>query len=356
MNLNHMLSYKILGNSLSDWGAALLITLFGFSLLVLARKITGRYVSKLDGEKRRDVTGMLITLLGKTYLPLFLIIFCAIGFRTLHVSRRVLPWLSAMAVAAMIVQTTVWALALVDLAADRYREKALPTDSARISSLRAISFAVKLLILIVAILLLLDNIPGVKITTLVASLGIGGVAVALAVQNILSDLFASFSIMFDRPFVIGDFIIVDDYMGTIEHIGLKTTRIRSLSGEQLVFSNNDLLKSRIRNYKRMSERRVVFTIGVLYQTPIDKLREIPVWIKNIIVTQGLTRFDRAHFRSFGDYSLIFETVYYVLDPDYNRYMDIQQAINLAICEKFESEGIKFAFPTRTIHIPPVSKE
>jgi small-conductance mechanosensitive channel len=202
----------------------------------------------------------------------------------------------------------------------------------------------------IAAVLILDNIPGVEITALVASLGIGGIAVALAVQNILSDLFASLSIVLDKPFVIGDFIIVDNCLGTVEHIGLKTTRLRSLSGEQLVFSNNDLLKSRVRNYKRMAERRVVFSVGVTYQTPLEKLERIPTLIRDTIEAQPAVRFDRAHFQGYGDFALNFEVVYYVLDPDYNRYMDIQQGINLGIYSSFAEEGIEFAYPTRTLYI------
>jgi small-conductance mechanosensitive channel len=184
----------------------------------------------------------------------------------------------------------------------------------------------------------------------VAGLGIGGIAVALAIQNILGDLFASLSIALDKPFVIGDFIIVDQLLGTVEHIGLKTTRIRSLSGEQIVFSNADLLNSRIRNYKRMYERRVVFSIGVTYQTPYEKLASIGTTLKEIIESQPDVRFDRAHFREYADSSLNYEVVYYVKSPDYNRYMDIQQAINLEIYRRFQDGGIEFAYPTRTLYL------
>jgi small-conductance mechanosensitive channel len=176
------------------------------------------------------------------------------------------------------------------------------------------------------------------------------VAVALSVQNILGDLFASLSIILDKPFVIGDFLIIDDYMGSVEYVGLKTTRVRSLSGEQLIFSNSDLLKSRIRNYGRMFERRVVFSIGVTYDTSREKLRRIPGIIREAIEAEDKTRFDRSHFMNYGDYSLQFETVYYVLSADYNSYMDIQQAIYFAIHEAFEQEGIEFAYPTQTLFV------
>ena len=170
-----------------------------------------------------------------------------------------------------------------------------------------LGFVGRIVLWSVVLLMILDNL-GVNITALVASLGIGGIAVALAVQNILGDIFASLSIALDRPFAIGDFIVVGDVLGTVEYIGLKTTRIRSLSGEQIVFSNADLLKSRIRNYKRMTERRVVFGFGVVYQTPHDKLERIPAMVREVIEAQPKTRFDRAHFKEYGDSALAFEAV------------------------------------------------
>jgi small-conductance mechanosensitive channel len=172
---------------------------------------------------------------------------------------------------------------------------------------------------------------------------------------VLSELFASLSILLDKPFQVGEFIIVGDMLGVVENIGLKTTRIRSLSGELLIFSNADLLSSRIRNYKTMQERRVVFTIGVEYNTPSQKLKKIPAIIRNAVETNEATRFDRCHFASYGDFSLNYETVYYVLSGDYNQYMDIQQKINLQIYEAFEQENIVFAFPTRTIHLKPAEE-
>ena len=198
-------------------------------------------------------------------------------------------------------------------------------------------------------MLALDNF-GFNITTLVASLGIGGIAVALAVQNILGDLFASLSIALDKPFVNGDFVVIDDMMGTVKHIGLKTTRIQSLGGEELIFSNGDLLKSRIRNYKRMAERRIVFEIGVVFGTPAEKLRHINDIVRDVVGSHADARLDRTHFKKIGASSLDFEVVYYVLVPDYNRYMDVQQAINLQLIERLDAQGIDFAFPTQTLHI------
>jgi small-conductance mechanosensitive channel len=216
-------------------------------------------------------------------------------------------------------------------------------------TMNALGFLGRLALWSLVVLLILDNL-GVDITALVAGLGIGGIAIGLAVQNILGDLFASLSIVLDKPFVLGDFIIVDDLMGSVESIGIKTTRVRSISGEQLVFSNSDLLDSRIRNYGRLYKRRVVFTLGVTYGTAKDKLEKIPGIVREAIKAQEKAKFDRSHFASYGDFSLNFETVYFVMDSDYNLYMDIQQAINLEVYQRFADEGIEFAFPTQTLFL------
>jgi small-conductance mechanosensitive channel len=216
-------------------------------------------------------------------------------------------------------------------------------------SLKGILSVVTLVVWALAIIFFLDNL-GFNISAVIAGLGIGGVAVALAAQAVLGDLFSYFSIIFDRPFEIGDFIIIGEYLATIEHIGIKTTRIRSLGGEQLIFSNSDLTNSRVRNYKRMEKRRVVFKLGVVYQTPLDKLQLIPGMIEKVIKGVKDTAFDRAHFFSYGDFNLEFEAVYYVLGADYNKYMDIQQEINFAIKKEFEAKGIEFAYPTQTLFV------
>lgn len=223
------------------------------------------------------------------------------------------------------------------------------TDASRKQNLRGVLPVIKVIVWGVGITFLLDNL-GFKISTVIAGLGIGGVAVALAAQAILGDLFSYFAIMFDRPFEPGDFIIIGDYLGTVEHVGIKTTKIRSLGGELLVFSNTDLTNSRVRNYKRMEKRRVVFKLGVTYQTTLKQVKEIPGIIMNVIKNVRNATFDRAHFLSYGDFSLIYEVVYYVMSSDYNKYMDIQQEINFAIKEEFEKRGIEFAYPTQTLFV------
>lgn len=217
------------------------------------------------------------------------------------------------------------------------------------SAVRNIEYVLSSGVWLGAALFILDNL-GVNITTAVAGLGIGGIAVAMAAQHILGDVFSSFVIFMDKPFKVGDFIIVDGLAGSVENVGLKTTQVRSLSGELLVFPNSDLTRARIRNFKQLQERRVSFAFGILYETPRAKVAAVPEMVREIFATLPKTRLDRAHFKSFGESSLDFEVVYYVLDAEYGVYMDLQQAANLALMERFEREGIGFAYPTRTIKI------
>ena len=213
---------------------------------------------------------------------------------------------------------------------------------------------INIIIWILGVVFIIDNL-GYNVTTLITGLGIGGIAIALAAQTILGDLFSYFVIFFDRPFQIGDFIIVEDNMGTIEYIGIKTTRIRTLSGEQLICSNTYLTNSRIHNYKRMEERRIVFKLGVTYQTTSEIVKEIPAIVKEIIESTKDVRLDRGHFSGFGDFSLDFEFVYYILSADYNVFMDKQQEIYHGILCRFESEKIDFAYPTQTLYTVPNRK-
>ncbi|PIR48634.1 mechanosensitive ion channel protein MscS [Candidatus Peregrinibacteria bacterium CG10_big_fil_rev_8_21_14_0_10_55_24] len=221
------------------------------------------------------------------------------------------------------------------------------SEEQRVSSV--FSVFIKIVLWSLGLLLILSNL-GFNVTSLMAGLGIGGLAISLALQNVLGDMFSSLSIAIDKPFKEGDFIIVGQEKGTVKHIGLKTTRIESLQGEEIVISNNELTTARVQNFKKMERRRSIFVFGVTYATPADKLKKIPGMIKDIILAQEKTAFDRAHWKEFGDFSLNFEIVYYVLSNEYNMYMDIQQAINVAILEAFQKEGIEIAFPTQTVYV------
>jgi len=228
-------------------------------------------------------------------------------------------------------------------------------DQAKKQALKGIITVIKIIVWGIFLIILLDNL-GIKISALVAGLGIGGIAIALAAQSVLGDLFSYFIIFFDRPFEIGDFIIIGDFLGTVEDIGIKTTRLRSLGGEELIFSNQDLTNSRVRNYKRMNRRRIVFKFGVIYQTTLTQLKKIPQIVEEIITQIPETTFDRAHFASYADFSLNFEVVYYINNSDYNKYMDIQQEINFQLKEAFEKEGIDFAYPTQTVFLANENKK
>lgn len=201
----------------------------------------------------------------------------------------------------------------------------------------------------VGLLLVLSNL-GVDVTSLIAGLGIGGLAIAFALQNILSDLFSSFAIHLDKPFEEGDYIIVSGHKGTIEHIGIRSTRMRSINGEEIIISNQELTSAQVQNYRDLAERRASFSFGVLYETDAKKVKAIPDMVKSIFEKQNNIRLDRVHFKSFGDSSLDFEVVYYVQSKEYGKYMDIQQDINFALMEQFEKEGIEFAYPTQTLYV------
>jgi small-conductance mechanosensitive channel len=287
--------------------------------------------------------------IAKTKLLFLIVIGIFVASVFLQLPDRAHSFVSSLLVIALLLQAGVWGITFIASVLEIYQQQALEKNRAAVTTINLIGLASKVALWAIVVLLALDNL-GVNVTALVAGLGIGGVAVALALQNILGDLFASLSITFDKPFIVGDFLVIGEHMGSVEHVGLKTTRVRSLSGEQLVFSNSDLLKSRIRNYGRMFERRVVFSIGVTYETPRDKLRLIPTIIREAVEAQEKTRFDRSHFMKYGDYALLFETVFYVLSPDYNIYMDIQQAIYFNIHERFEQEGIEFAYPTQKLFV------
>lgn len=341
------LQAELWGNSLGRWLIALaLVLLVGVVVPAVRARLERRLRAGAAGHA---VLGYGAEILAGTRRSILLLLALFIGARAVELPAKVDAALTTLTAVALLLQVTLWAQRVFNVWLGNYEQRARHGDGGDATIVGLISFVGRTAIWAIALLMILDNL-GFNITTLVASLGIGGVAIALAVQNVLADLFASLSIGLDKPFVVGDFIIVDDLMGTVEHVGLKTTRLRSLSGEQLVFSNGDLLKSRIRNYKRMYERRIVFTFGVVYETPRETLARLADEVRAIIEAQPKTRFDRAHFFRFGEFSLDFEVVYFVLDPDYNLYMDIQQAINLAIMARFEALGVGFAFPTSTLRV------
>lgn len=344
-----MLDQIYWGNTLQSWLTAIGISLVILAALYALKRIVVRRLGALAKRTETDLDDLAVDLVKKTRLFFLFAASLYFGSFALTLGATATHLLQTVVILSLLLQAAIWGNRIIAHVIQRTIAQRLAEDAASATTLSALGFVGKLALWSIILLLALDNL-GIDITALVAGLGIGGIAVALAIQSILGDLFASLSIVLDKPFAIGDFIIVDQYLGTVEHIGLKTTRIRSLSGEQVIFSNADLLRSRIRNFKRMYERRVVFSVGVTYQTPYDKLAKIGSMMREIIESQNDTRFDRAHFQSYGDSALVFEVVYFVRKPDYNIYMDIQQAINLEIYRRFKEEGIEFAYPTRTLYV------
>ena len=336
-------------NDVGAWLLAVGIFAGVAALLIAGRALVERRLTTAAKRTRTDVDDLGVDLVHRTRWYFIFALAAASAAQVLVLPARVVTIGAIVVKIVTLFQLARWGLGLIDYGLRHYASRDPAHAGTSKMMVGVAGFLLRALLFGIIALLALENL-GFDITALVAGLGIGGIAIALAVQNLLGDLFAAMSIVVDKPFVVGDFVVVGAEMGTIEHIGLKTTRLRSLSGEQIIISNTDMLGARIRNMARMYERRVVFTIGVTYDTPREALARIPTTIRAAVEANERVRFDRSHLARFGDSSLDFETVYYVLTPDYNRYMDVQQAINLALIAKFAEEGIEFAFPTRTLHV------
>ena len=344
-----LLDYPVMGNPLQTWLLALAAAVAAVALLVLVNSVIIKRFKRFATGTATYTDDIVVEVLEATRVWFLAALAIWTGSLVLLLPAAVDELVVEGIGVAVILQIGLWAAAAVRGWVASYSKRKIDADPASVTTIRALGMITRLALWVIIVLAVLANL-GMEITPLLGAAGVGGIALALAVQSVLGDLFASLSIVLDKPFVVGDFVIVGDLMGTVEHIGLKTTRVRSLSGEQLVFSNSDLLSSRIRNFKRMFERRAVFSFGVTYQTSHAQLERLPAMVREIVEAQEQTRFDRAHFARYGDSSLDFEVVYYVLVPDYNAYMDIQQAINLELFRRAEAEGIDFAYPTRTLHV------
>ena len=350
MRITELWNTPFLGNGLGQWALALGAFLITFTVLPIVKGFIGARRRKWAESGRGPLPDAieLVGLISEATSRLFLwAIAIYLASRNLSFPAPTERALTVVTVALFWAQAGLWAMAAVRFALLRRRRRSEALDTVLTSSIDIILFVSGLVIWAMVLLLALDNL-GVQIKPLLAGLGIGGIAVALAVQTVLGDLLASLSIALDKPFVIGDFLSVDDFQGAVEHIGVKSTRLRSISGEQIVMSNTDILKARVRNFGRMRERRAVFQIGVHYDTAVERLAAIPAEIRQIVEAQASVRFDRCHFLTYGDTALQFETVYIVTRADFNSYADIQQKINLAILERLRAMDVKFAAPTRTV--------
>lgn len=335
------------GNSLESYfnSAGLFVLLVGvfwiFQRLLLVR------FEKLSQKTNTGIDDQIVKIIRSIKPPFYVSLAFLISLNTLDFTGLGAKIITTLIITLITYQSVLSVAVLVDYIAKGLKKKRESTgEKEAIETLGKIS---KGILWVVGVLVILQNL-GVEVTSLIAGLGIGGVAIAFALQNILGDLFSSFAIIFDKPFEPGDFIVTGEHMGVVEDIGIKTTRIRALQGEELVISNNDLTSARIQNFKKLKERRVTFTFGVLYETDVKKIKRIPGYIEKIITSVGKTRFDRAHFMEFGDSALNFEIVYFVESSDYNEYMDIQQEILIKVKDKFDEENIEIAYPTRTVYV------
>jgi small-conductance mechanosensitive channel len=337
----------LLGNSISDWISAGIVVLATWMVLYVIRSAAAARYQRFTIAERAAAVRLVAYLAGTTkQFFIWAVALCAAG-PFLDLPPRIERISSNFVLILVLLQTGIWANHAVRFYLEAKRQASDEADRSFVSSMDIIAFVARLVIWVLVVLAALDNM-GVNITALLAGLGVGGIAVALALQNILGDLFASLSIALDKPFRLGDGLAVGDVTGTVEHIGIKSTRLRSPSGEQVILSNADVLKSRVRNFGRALERQALATISVAPDTPAEKLRQIPALIEQIVRRMPDARFERCHFVSIGDGSLKFELAYHSMNPAYEALMGLQQAVNFDIVEQFRAAQIEFAFPTQQL--------
>lgn len=346
--MNELIDRVYLNNTVLDYLIAAGIVLVGTIIVRLVKGVLLNRLKRWARETETEADDFIIESAERFGVPAlqYFVIYSALSYLTLNPkTEQVLSIATAVVITYLIIRlvstTILHLLTSYILKQERGEEK--------LNQLGGLMIIINSIIWLLGVLFLLSNLH-YDVTAIVAGLGIGGIAIALAAQNILGDLFNYFVIFFDRPFEVGDFITVDDKQGTIEYVGLKTTRLRSLSGEQIVIGNANLMSSRIHNYKRMMRRRVLFTVDVEFQTPLETLKIIPELLGEIVRRQPLASLDRAHFAKFVESSFRFEIVYFVNVPEMNTYMDIQQNINLTICEEFNKRNIRLAFPSRILYV------
>jgi small-conductance mechanosensitive channel len=337
------------GNSIKTWLITVIFVAITFFSLQILKKVLLRYLIVLGKRIDKDVYVLGIELFKNTKIFFLILLSLYAASYNLSLSPVTMSLLKNLTIISFLVQVAIWGDQSISFWLTSYSRRKLKEDAATVTMVSAFSYVGKILLWVLLLLIALDNL-GFNVRTLIAGVGIGGIAVALGVQNILKDIFASLSIAIDKPFVYGDFISAGDLQGEVEQIGLKTTRLRSVTGEQIIVSNSDLLQSRIRNFQRVRDRRGIFTIGVTYQTPYEKLEKIPELIKEIISRYERTRIERVHLVSYGPSSVNFEAVYWVNDPDYTLFMNTQQGIYYDIFKSFSQEGIMFAYPSQSVFV------
>ena len=350
--MQEFLNQTYFGNTLLIYAIGLGSFLLGAIIIFIINRVVLVRLQKWAKTTNTKIDDFLLRGLEKSIIPILYVLafYLSVKTLTLHPKvERAIDVISVILATYFIIKMITSAFRFGLHSYIKIKAEAEEDAEKRIKQIRGITAIISFFIWVIGFVFLLDNL-GFEITTVIAGLGIGGIAIALAAQAILGDLFSYFVIFFDRPFEIGDFIVIGEFKGNIEHIGIKTTRVRSLSGEQLVFGNSDLTNSRIQNFKRMERRRVVFKLGITYQTPAEKIEEAVKIVEQIIADHPDVTYDRGHFASFGPFSLDLEFVYFVLSNDYIQYMNIQQDVNFKVLREFERLGIEFAYPTQTLFV------
>lgn len=351
----NFLSWMFAGNQLNDYLIAVVVLFCCLILIKILRRWTFNSLRKWAARTENIYDDAVVGILERDLIPIAYVasLYLAIGNLALH------PILDRTTNVVAVIVSTILAIRLFCAAVEYlikiYWLNYQPNNANLEQSINTLIPAIRIVVWSIGTIFLLDNL-GFDISAVVTSLGIGGVAIALASQGVLQDLFSYFSILLDRPFELGDFIIVGDYLGTVEYVGIKTTRLRSINGEQIIMANTDLVSSRIRNYKKMHQRRIVFKFGVVYETSTEQLAQIPNVVREIITQTENATCDRAHFAGYGEYSLDFEVVYFINTNDYTVYMNAQQEINLAVNARFSELGIKFAYPTQVAYLDTLIKD
>jgi small-conductance mechanosensitive channel len=340
----------LLTNSLTDWLIAGVLGLAVWSTLWILRRLITSHYEKISVSQRRIPIRHIAYLVGNTKQFLFFALALYVAQGSLALPERVQHVVSNIVLMLVLLQAGLWAGRSVRFYL-QMKQLERGADQVFAGSLDIINFVSRMLIWSLVTLVALENL-GVNITALLAGLGVGGVAVALALQNVLGDLFASLSIALDKPFVVGDSLAIDAFAGKVEHIGIKTTRLRSETGEQIILSNADILKSRVRNFGRALEQRTLTTIRVTYETPADKLRSIPGMLEGIVREQANARFERCHLTTLGESALLFELSYFVQQPAQNPLLDLQQTVNFRIIDEFQRWGVEFYHPTQRVVLAP----
>ncbi|MBU1974978.1 MAG: mechanosensitive ion channel family protein [Nanoarchaeota archaeon] len=339
---------KILGIQFQEYITALIVFLIALLVLRLFKYLILQKLHNLAKKTKTKIDDILIESVKDIGWIFYIMLSIYTGLFFIGIPNIVTRIFEYILLVVLVYYAVKFIIAIIEHSAESYVEKKKSENLGK-SAMHLITTFAKWIIWVIAGILVLSHF-GVDIAPLIAGLGIGGIAIAFALQGVLSDIFASISIALDKPFEVGDYIVCGADSGTVEKVGIKSSRIRTLQGQELIMSNKELTEARVNNYKRMENRRIVFSVGVTYDTPHAKLKKIPVIVKAIFKKVRSTKLDRIHFKEFADSSLNFEIVYYVDDRDYAKYMDKQQEINLAIVQAFQKEKIEMAFPTRTVHM------